>query len=300
MNIFQNQNIKFDKVFDYNNQLATPSNKENESIKDNNLPPNIKITNSYIEFTINNPNYGKESDLIKFYDEEYWKIVGLYPEVTIELEGIDEENTRKIGGESIKIKEGGEEEEEEGKKLTIPYKYVDYILKSNPIRSLFNKSGSTTLRTSPLPGPSRPLTILEKIGFKKKEETNIPPYNYDNDPSPIPTLLTINPTVQKDITTTVLPTNEVFQMTPENVLELDTPTKICRIKIKFTPNKGIESMKEILKSRDVNIDIDIDQEGYKKKEKEIIENIKKKKGIEIELNDIYKISGRIIIMKGVM
>jgi len=275
-----------------NDDVNIYSNKNNESLNSN-LPHNIKITNSYIEFTINNPNYGKESDLIKFYDKEYWDIVGLYPEVTIVIEGVKEEEQKKIGGEnSIKA-----EEEEEEKKLTVPYRYIHYILRGNPIRSIFNYRASST-QPHPSSEPSRTLTILEKLGFKNKNES---PYNYDNDPSPVPTLLTINPTVKKEVTTTLLPKSELFEMTPEKVLELETPSKNCLIKIKFTPNEGIESMAQIMTTRDMNIDIDVDEEGYKKKEKEKIERIMENKRIEKPLKEeIYKISEKIVIIKGLM
>jgi len=145
---------------------------------------------------------------------------------------------------------------------------------------------------------------LEKIGFKKNEKPTPPPYNYDNDPSPIPTLLSINPTVKKDITGDLLPKSEVFQITPEKVVELDMSRKNCRIKIKFflkgrNGMKVIERMKEILKSRYMKKYIDVDDEGYKKKERDIIDEIMSKKGIEEKEESIYKISERIVIMKGV-
>ena len=45
--------------------------------------------------------------------------------------------------------------------------------------------------------------------------------------------------------------------------------------------------------------IDVDDEGYKKKERDIIDEIMSKKGIEEKEEGIYKISERIVIMKGV-
>lgn len=45
--------------------------------------------------------------------------------------------------------------------------------------------------------------------------------------------------------------------------------------------------------------IDVDDEGYKKKERDIIDEIMSKKGIEEKEESIYKISERIVIMKGV-
>jgi len=58
-------------------------------------------------------------------------------------------------------------------------------------------------------------------------------------------------------------------------------------------------MKEILKSRYMKKYIDVDDEGYKKKERDIIDEIMSKKGIEEKEESIYKISERIVIMKGV-
>jgi len=209
--------------------------------------------------------------LPKFYDENYWNLVGVTPEITIQNQP---------------IQKGGENTNES---LTSPYKYFNYILKNNPISLLLKKRNES---------PS----FLESIGFKKinKEEK---PYNYDSDPLHIPNALSMNPTKIKETTGSLISPTHAFDINPEEISNdyRDKTTQSILI-IKFIPNNGIISLENLIKTRDPNIDIDITQFKFKYKELEKIKNIKEKKKIsdDIYLEEIYYINEKLVILKGIL
>jgi hypothetical protein len=262
-----------------NSDNQPPSSGETTTNDSVNLLPNIKITDDYIKCYINNTNYENQSDLTKFYDENYWNLIGLTPEITVQ-------NSTQTGG-------GGVDDENTNDPLSSPYKYFYYILKNNPVSLLLKKR-----ETNKSPSPS----FLESVGFKKTEKEQ-KPYNYDSDPLHIPTALSMNPTKIKEITGSLVSPTHVFDTNPEKISnEYLDKTPQSTLIIKFTPNNGIISLTELMKTRDLNIDIDITQYKLKYKELEKIKIIKEKKKIsdDIFLEEIYYINEKLVILKGIL
>ena len=245
----------------------------NESI---NLLPNIKITDNYIEFYI---NYSNQPELPKFYDENYWNLIGLTPEITIQDQPTIHNQPNQRGGENT------------NDSLTLPYKYFHYILKNNPISLLLKKRNESS-------SPS----FLKSFGFKKTEKEE-KPYNYDSDPLHIPNALSMNPTKIKETTGSLISPTHAFDINPEEISNdyHDKTTQSILI-IKFTSNKGIISLENLMKTRDPNIDIDITESKFKYKELEKIKIIKEKKEIseDIYLEEIYYINEKLVILKGIL
>ena len=161
--------------------------------------PNITVKDSYIEFSIINDTTFEHS---KFYDKEYWNMVGIYPSVSLNKNS------------TIPIKQTGGEGNIENDTLTSPYKEfhnsMAYLSRNNPISYLFKKKTEPDQDKLSTQSPN----VLETLGFTSKNEK---PYDHDNDPNPLPNY-SINPTKPKEPTGSLLPESKIFNTTPETDL----------------------------------------------------------------------------------
>jgi hypothetical protein len=285
----------------------------------------IQIENGTIRIQIPNPEMGKEGDLLHFYTEDYFNLVGIHPEIHVN----SAENSQTGGGS------GGENSTPNGETLTVPYKYFDYFMKNNPISLLFRNPPSAWKPATPPPAsaiqsPPSPKSFLETLGFAPKKNTTEPEIYKKSQ-----TILSFNPTEVKQPTGTLTPTTGVFNATPTPVANPtgtltekthvfdSSPTEITPIEpvtsvspspVSPTPEsqtpqisyielifhaKNIQSMEEIVLQRNPELDIELTPQKFKYNELYKIHLIKEKKHTtDIFLNEIFYIDNILIILKG--
>ena len=141
----------------------------------------VAIEEDYIIFKIKNDV--PEKNLIPFYTPEYFKFIGIEPEIFISGNNID----TKIESESESGKKMGGYFQDENL-LTVPYKYFVYLVEKNPLSKKiktisFPKFPNIPKSISKEPSPPPKSPIKEPINskfiqtlFKKTQEPIKPPH----------------------------------------------------------------------------------------------------------------------------
>lgn len=302
--------------------------------------PFIKESDDSIEIFIYNTDAGKEGDLIHFYDNSYWELVGLHPELEVSNERIAGANSGNdrifLNDITTNLQKGGDNENASKDESVGPYQYFQRFLSS-----IFKSKEDTTNNESIFSinkmkkSPEKTAEVMTGMGDKTS------PTNKDDG------LLYIHPTVpdmnvsltkqlkeeganlQKSVfNTTATPViNTTENTNPANTINNENNTIVTDnndntisslfeksernesvvnisniIVLTFFPNQGIKPYKEVIEKRNQDIDIDITQSRYKFKEIEKLKMIKdtKKLAEDVSIEEVFYINGKIVVLKGML
>jgi len=273
---------------------------DDESIEKPSTYPFIEVNNEYIKIFIYNPDAGKEEDLIHFYNKSYWDLVGVYAEINV-LSDIFADV--KEVAPTIKGGEGGK---------SYPYTVFEGII--NNLLGRKNTEPNADVQQNAAAESNIALeenTKKDEVFTKDTDKTaKNDDTHKDNTPS---SLLSLNPVEPTPIVETNkdqpkdssdMPNNNATSIF-SSIIQVNEPsmkTDGNAIILTFTPNTGFKSFKDVIESRNPDMDIDITQSRFKYKELEKIELIKEKKGISMDIcvEEVFYINGNLIVLKGML
>ena len=253
--------------------------------------PHILVGEGYIEFYIDNPEFGREKDLVPFYRTEYFELIGLQPE-EIEImkgeESFDSATGQKGGGDDI-----------EG-----PYRYFAHVLdwmanKIYSFRGSNELSKKNVIQTSPTPTASSATSFVSPATPLKEPATPL------KEPA---TLLKEPATLLKEPATPLKERSDIVSSEESKDINVLNPSSkiqsrphIHQIRIRFRQTL-CESLQKVIEKRKESpntSEMEYNKNFFTLKEADVLTEIKKRQGMEVlYLEDVYFIHGRIIVLKG--
>lgn len=202
-------------------------------------------------------------DLARVYTVDYFKKVGLEPEIYLHDTDTDFEQT------------GGQDPE----KMTIPYRYFVYLIEKNPLRNVNFSRVPTSPPTPALLSNSNQVSFYKRIQnyFKINREDKYVPLPEPVPTAPVPVPMTLEPVPTVPVMSSMV---LKFKKEPEN---------------EFNEEDG-KSMYEISQQRirTVPLDIRLTKDGLYYHEIEEMVRIENYTGYPVNLQSVYTINGKLI------
>jgi hypothetical protein len=254
--------------------------------------PFIKESDDSIKIFIYNTDAGKEGDLIHFYDNSYWELVGLHPDIEVSNDTVKHRDDIAPATQT-----GGNNENVNKDELDGPYGFFERF-----VTSIFKPTQQPNTKPEPPPiteAKPEPPPITEE----NKETTPDDKSNTLLSISPVP-VSSASPVEQGD-------DNQKGSSIASSISNLFSAPDIKEsgmnndpniIVLTFFPNQGIKPYKEVIETRNQETDIDITQTRYKFKELEKIKMIKdtKKLSVEVSIEEVFYINGKLVVLKGML